>query len=237
MNRVGAVLVLAAMLTIAGPGVHAQEAQVPVPISLPHVVAGVGEILTIPVQIGDITGLGILATDLLITYDARIITAVRPISSGTFTSGWSQANRVGFVPDTQDTVGLIDIAAATSSKIPKGAGTLLNIEFRVSANAVNGQVTPLRIEEAILNNRSPKTKTQDGSVMVVPVDASGNKVQGLLGDDNVVGLDDFELLVGVYGASSGGDQFEEKYDLDRDGMVGLGDFLLFAINFGREAVN
>ncbi len=71
----------------------------------------------------------------------------------------------------------------------------------------------------------------------VPLDINGEEIKGLFGEDSSVGLDDFLLLVGVFGKKSGDDGFDGKYDLDRDGNIGLGDFLVFVSNFGKVAVN
>lgn len=72
---------------------------------------------------------------------------------------------------------------------------------------------------------------------VAPVDAAGEEIQGLFGDDRTVGLDDFLMFVGVYGRSSGQEESVAEYDLDGSGTVGLGDFLVFAANYGKVAVN
>ena len=72
---------------------------------------------------------------------------------------------------------------------------------------------------------------------VVPVDAAGEEIRGLFGDDNSVGLDDFLLFVGMYGRSSGHEGFAVEYDLDGNGAVGLGDFLMFVAHYGKVAVN
>ena len=45
-------------------------------------------------------------------------------------------------------------------------------------------------------------------------------------------MDDFLLFVGNFGKSSEDEGFEEEYDLDGSGNVGLDDFLVFAVNFG-----
>ena len=70
-----------------------------------------------------------------------------------------------------------------------------------------------------------------------PLDARGEEIVGLFGDDISVGLDDFLLLVGMYGKTPAAEGFEPEYDLDRDGSVGLGDFLIFVANFGKVVAN
>jgi len=52
--------------------------------------------------------------------------------------------------------------------------------------------------------------------------------------DGVVGLPDFFLFAGGYGARQGGTDYEARFDVDRDGAVGIEDFFIFAELFGRR---
>ena len=69
-----------------------------------------------------------------------------------------------------------------------------------------------------------------------PRDAAGEEIKGLLGEDSVVGMDDFLLFSPTYGKRSGDVGFKERCDFDRDGIVGMSDFLIFVANYGRIAV-
>lgn len=55
--------------------------------------------------------------------------------------------------------------------------------------------------------------------------------------DGVVGIPDFLLFVGVFGASRGDEKYQAKYDLDGDGAIGIPDFLIFVDNFGERVQN
>lgn len=209
---IGLLTVLLSMQAAVG-----QEGQIPVHLSLPHIAADPGEVLVVPIEIGDVTGLEIVSADFLITYDARLVKAERVLASGTFTQGWAQASRVGFVEDSQDTVGLIDVAMATANQIPSGAGTFFKIEFRVLDTAEDGQITPLVMKEAILNNRNPKTVTQDGSIRV------GEPVEpGLLVEESKISTEIPEVYAlhpnvpNPFNA-----QTEIRYDLPEAGSVSL----------------
>ena len=37
-----------------------------------------------------------------------------------------------------------------------------------------------------------------------------------------------------FGLSRGDEQYDAKYDLDGDGTIGFGDFLIFGRSFGKE---
>ncbi|MCE2436020.1 MAG: hypothetical protein J4F29_24365, partial [Candidatus Latescibacteria bacterium] len=52
--------------------------------------------------------------------------------------------------------------------------------------------------------------------------------------DGRVDLDDFLLFVAQLGFSQEDEGYDAKYDLDEDGVIGFGDFLLFGRSFGKE---
>ena len=74
-------------------------------------------------------------------------------------------------------------------------------------------------------------------IQPVPVDENGEEIQGLFGDDDTVGMDDFLLFVDMFGSTAEDAGFEEEYDLNGDSVVGLDDFLVFVVNFGKVAAN
>lgn len=49
----------------------------------------------------------------------------------------------------------------------------------------------------------------------------------------VLSGNDFLLFVAQFGLSRGDEQYDAKYDLDGDGTIGFGDFLIFFIAFGK----
>ena len=206
------------------------QSQVPVLVSLPDTIAAPGETIEVPVLVSDVTGLGVRSSDLLITYDARIVTAGGVSVSGTFANRWLAAHRVGFVEGSADTTGLIDIAAATGTRIPSGAGVLLKVEFTVSPTARNGQTTVLTLSEAILNDGDPATTTQNGSITV----AGGATLVGDFNGDCKVSFQDFLLFARQFNLSQGDPDFDPIFDLNGDGSVNFPDFLTFVQHFGEE---
>ncbi|MYK51592.1 MAG: hypothetical protein F4032_07490 [Gemmatimonadetes bacterium] len=52
--------------------------------------------------------------------------------------------------------------------------------------------------------------------------------------DGVVGISDFLLFVGAFGAQDGQKMYEARYDLNGDGAIGLDDFLVFVSSFGKR---
>ena len=45
----------------------------------------------------------------------------------------------------------------------------------------------------------------------------------------------FLLFVEQFGLSRGDEGYDARFDLDGDGTIGFGDFLIFANDFGKEA--
>lgn len=217
------VIVLVGMLS----GVTAQ--QVPVLVSMPEVTAQPGRTVEIPVDVSDLTGLGIVASDLLIHYDARVVQATGVRLLGTLTHRWTQANRVDFVAGSQDTVGLIDIALATANRIPSGAGVLVYVEFDVSETAEAGDRTPIQIIEAVLNSHDPATTTLDGELVV----SGGDHLVGDFNGDCVVDFLDFLLFMPQFGTAEGDANWDPQFDLNGDGRVGFADFLIFVSQWGK----
>ena len=121
----------------------AQETPVSVKVSLPDLIAFPGDTLEIPVEVSDVVGLNITSFGLQITYDARIVTALRVLTAGTMTDRWIEAHRVGLVDDAQDTLGIIRIGLATGNRIPSDSGAFLKVVFAVSDTAKAGQVSAL----------------------------------------------------------------------------------------------
>lgn len=206
----------------------AQTGPVPVTMSLPTITAKPGETVTIDVTVSDLTGLNVVASDITIIYDARIVTAGRLAINGTLTNRWSEAHRVGFVEGSQDTIGLIDIAVATSNRIPSSSGIFVQIPFTVSDSAQLGQISPLTFTETILNNGTPAVTAINGSITI----ANQAPLPGDFNSDCTVDFQDFILFAQHFGSQSGDGRYEAIYDFNSDGQVSFPDFISFVQTFG-----
>ena len=51
----------------------------------------------------------------------------------------------------------------------------------------------------------------------------------------MVGFPDFLRFAAQFGLSQGDAGYDARYDLDGDGAIGFGDFLIFANAFGKDA--
>lgn len=111
-----------------------------VPVSLPVASASPGDVVTIPVTIGDITGLNVNSFDCNLTYDPAILApaAVPYDTAGTLSSTMLVTPNATFPGNL--------IISAFQSTFLSGSGTLINLKFNV-VGTLGGQFTPLAFED------------------------------------------------------------------------------------------
>jgi hypothetical protein len=224
VGNVGAIwgLIILVGVTAAIPA-HAQlTGQIPVEIRLPRVTAEPGETVLVPVEISDLTGLGVLSSNLVIGYDPRVVSSARVLYQGTLTEGWNHAERL--VLGAQDTVGLMSIGVFTVGDPAAGSGTFVYLEITVSEGATD-ESSPIVFDSAILNNRSPQAVALNGLLTVE------SSTPGDFNADGRVDFTDFLQFADHFGEGSADVGFEDRFDIDGDGQIGFGDFLTFANGF------
>ena len=204
-------------------------AQTPVTVSLPEVTAAPGESVDVPIQVTDMAGLDVRSADLLIHYDARVAVASDIRQNRTLTHRWSQAHRIGFAEGSEDTIGLIDIALATGTRVPDAGGTFVILQFTVDEAAAHGDSTVLHVMEAVLNNQDPQTVTVNGKIRV----RTSDRLPGDFNGDCVVNFKDFLLFMRHYGSQEGDPKYDPAFDLNGDGKINFGDFLIFMQYYGK----
>ena len=134
-------------------------------VSVPDTTVGRGASVIVPVNIESATGLGIVAAQITLIYDASIVTATKAVTEGTIASGWSDITY-------NVTDGQIVIWMAGTTELV-GTGALVNISFDVSATTDPGSISPLALLEMLLN---------EGNVPVTTVDHGVFTVAGMYGD-------------------------------------------------------
>ena len=145
-----------------------------------------------------------------------------------FDSGGVLPNaQVVSVPDTNPTAIEIWIASF-GGKAAVDSGLLGSIRFRTTG-AFSG--TTLRLMSAELGRGEQRERiTFDNTSVTLQLAALTPDFNG----DGRVDLDDFLLFVAQLGFSQEDEGYDAKYDLDEDGVIGFGDFLLFGRSFGKE---
>ncbi len=201
------------------------QGQVPVEIRLPEITAEPGETILVPVTVSDLTGLGVLSSNLVIGYDARVVQSARVLYQGTLTEGWSHAERT-LTPASQDSVGLMSIGVFTVESPAIGAGTFVYLEMTVDESAL-GESSPIVFDSAILNDRSPQAVALDGHLTIRA------STPGDFNLDGNVDFTDFLQFAEHFGEGEADEGFDPRFDIDGNGQVGFEDFLVFASGFGQ----
>ena len=116
--------------------------------------------------------------------------------------------------------------ASFGGKAAADSGLVGRIRFR-TMSAFSG--TTLRLMRAELGRGEERQRiTFDNTNVTLQLAALTPDFNG----DGRVDLDDFVLFVEYLGFSRGDEGYDAKYDLDEDGVIGFGDFLIFAKSFG-----
>ena len=117
--------------------------------------------------------------------------------------------------------------ASFGGKAVADSGLVGRIRFRTTS-AFSG--TTLRLMRAELGRGEERERiTFDDTSVTLQLAALTPDFNG----DGRVDLDDFLLFVEHLGFSRGDEGYDAKYDLDEDGVIGFGDFLIFAKSFGE----
>lgn len=142
----------------------------PISVSVPANLTGSpGTSVTIPVNIGDVTGRGVTAYQFVLNFDSNVVVPqVSPFDViGTLSSSFN------ILPNTS-TSGRISIAAFGTSPL-SGSGTLLNLKFTLAgAPATNSD---LAFASFTFNEGMPCATTSNGRISIV----ADGKISGAVG--------------------------------------------------------
>lgn len=124
-------------------------------VSVPtNLTGGQGSVVTVPVNVGNLTGQGVVSYDFTLTFNSSVLTPASPSldTAGTLSSGLT------VTPNTS-TPGQITISAFGISPL-SGAGTLLNLRFNVVGGG--GSTTGLNFGLFRFNEGTPCSTTSNG---------------------------------------------------------------------------
>ncbi len=140
-----------------------------VPVSVPNINAAQGSVITVPVTVGSLTGLGVISYDFNIDYNQAVIQPASPAfeQTGTLSSTMS-------ITPNNANPGHFIISAFQATEL-SGSGTLLNLKFTVVG--ANGTTSPLTFADYTdpnqgfhpdfsFNEGMPPALTTNGSVTV-----------------------------------------------------------------------
>ncbi len=114
--------------------------------SLPDTIVRVGDSVDVPISVTDISGLGILSTQMKIGYDTTRVRFSQLITAGTLSAGMT--------PAVNDSASVIRIALSSATPLG-GSGIFAKLRFHHKAPSGPGQFTPLIFQEYQNNEASP----------------------------------------------------------------------------------
>ena len=127
-----------------------------VQVQIPDTSAAIDEILDIPINVSDVTGLGIISADITLTFNGNILTA-QNASIGVVPDGWFIHSNIAN--------GQIVISMAGANPL-NGLGSLVIIPFIVNSTAPNGDTTMIHIANLQLNEGGVPISLYDGLFVV-----------------------------------------------------------------------
>ena len=116
---------------------------------LPSLSLDPGADIVFPLTITDVSEQGITSVEIVLTYDANLLSPTGVSSDGTIISSWNS-------PVFQTETGKVIINLSGSAPL-SGHGVLVNIQFQIAAGAKIGQKTPLVFQTFTLKNSSGET--------------------------------------------------------------------------------
>ncbi len=124
-------------------------------LTMPFPIARSGGNITVPIIVNDTTGL--LSGQLILTYDANILTPLNVSKTALTKNFFLEHNAVD---------NCLNIAFA-GANIDSDKGAVFNIEFKVSPNAAGSNFNPINISQVNFNELS-KVSVQNGTLEILP---------------------------------------------------------------------
>jgi len=198
-----------------------------VTITVPDSSGAPGDTATVPVNISNTTGRGIIAVDALLRYDSGILSFI-DAGPGTINESW----QVIFNETTPGVVSIMMIFDAQQGPL-SGSGAFLNIRFLVRSNARIGAKSALSFdkEKTMLNEGQVGVAIQDGVFTVSGTSPEPGLEGDVNGDDRVDHLDLLKLIL-AYSKSIGESGYNPSADFNNDRRVDRDDLVIFLRNFG-----
>ena len=153
-------------ITIGGQTLTVTQYGSNVAVSIPTGMTGQnGAVLTVPLNVSDTTGQGILSYDFTLTYDQTVLTPqVTPYgTTGTLSSGFT-------ITVNPNTPGTLVVSGFGTSPL-SGSGTLLNLKFNVVGAYPN--CSNLNFTAFTFNAGTPPNQTTNGQFCVINGNISG----------------------------------------------------------------
>ena len=139
-----------------------------VDVSIPDLTSPYNQLVTVPVQVSETSGAGIVSAEVFICYDGDLLTPTGVDITGTLlTPDWAVETNI----EDGGQIDTYKIAMATDDDVLVGAGTLVNITFQVANNRVPSS-SALTLKHVLFNDGDPGNVTTDGSLTLTGTDGT-----------------------------------------------------------------
>ncbi len=147
---------------VAGNQTITQLEVITLDVSIPHLTSPYDQLITVPVQVSETSGAGIVSAEVFICYDGDLITPFSSGLTGTLAAqGWSIQSNI----EEGGQIDTYKIAMATDDDVLTGAGTLVNVVFQVANTRVPSS-SVLQLKHVLFNDGTPGNTTTDGSLTI-----------------------------------------------------------------------
>lgn len=130
----------------------------------------------------------------------------------------------------QDSATVTIHVAALSGSATMNAGLVGTMRFRTTDEFSETEIRLLRAELSRGGRKEVSTPAPSVALQLAALPSAD------FDGSRLVGFADFVLFARAFGHRVGGEKYEAKYDLNRDGGIGFDDFVTFARSFG-DTVN
>ena len=172
------------------------------------------ESIQVPINISDVSGLGIISYDFTLTFDENVLNCTDAQLSGTLSQNFSPT--VNTATDGQVTI----VAYGTTPLA--GSGILLYLNFDVVGSA--GSSTNLSFSSFMFNEGIPEANydTPLNTVTIISFPSYDINTDGLI---NIL---DIQIIAANYGLTL------PNYDLDGSGTIDINDIKILINHFGEN---
>jgi len=125
-------------------------------VTIPEMTTPKDTIITVPIFVSEVTGLGIDSVYLALAYDTKILTAIGARIAGTLVSLWPS-------PEFKTEQDRIYLTLAGSIPL-SGSGALINIDF--AAIGDYNTFSPISVDSVYIDNQRPQLVTKNGKVTI-----------------------------------------------------------------------
>ncbi len=188
-------------------------------VAIPDTLAPIGQTISCPVTIEDVTGKGIRNYQLTIRFDSTAIVPVGAEKAGTLTAAWGE-------PSVTKENGRMSVSQTGGSDLT-GSGTLIRLLFKIRENAEPGKDVALIFSTFTFNNGAIPASPNSARWRLVdrtpPVVTEGPEVVDVGVNSAAVRWKTNELTTGKieYGKTAGYGQFKNAAAVDSVHLVAL----------------